>query len=407
MNMKIERSAPVDVPAEFAGARLTAMRDDLPSEWNEPAPMPGGMAGSMPMSEEDMLYQSLAEAGGEGAQGFVSVFRIPTESGRKKEWLARKDVPDFLALGAPWLAEQFGPGEYEIMIYTADKQIFKRPRITIGREAARAQSAGGGASDLSRVMDAMNANFARLAEALSRQAPAPVAPGPSRMDMLNEMMVMKNLFSNPGGNSGGDQMGQLKTMLSLVKEVMPRPEGAEASGVDLLMKLADTFAPAIVKAVENMPANLVPAVEPGQAVPGRAALPVSNLTPEQEGARQMSIKLKGQLMYLCSEAKQDSDPAPYAQIIVNNVPEAVLNQFVNSETWLNELGTFHAGVLEHEAWFSELREEVIAILSDPDNLEADSLKGNGLKGNGLTGNEDSGISSESANPVPVHVPVRK
>lgn len=377
----IERVAPRTLPDGYEDAAVKSLKND--TEWMEPLPIPG-VAETGQLSQEDILYNTLAEAGGEQSEGFVSIFRIHPD-GKKKEWLIRKENLEFQKLGLPFLAERFGAGDYEIMIYSANGTIYRRPRVTIGKEAV-APSVNGSA-DISRVMEVMNANFTRLAETLARSA-QPAAPVQSRTEMLNEMLLYKQLF----GGGGQDQMGSLKSMMEIVRSVMPRPEGAESTGYDLLMKLADSFAPMLASAVEKMPAALTLPAAAVAAAPAQRTLPVAppaqTMTPEQIGAQQMGIKLKMQLVYLCSEAKADSDPGPYAELIVDKVSTDFLNKFVNSEGWLSELAKIHPGVLEHEVWFSELREEVAALLSG----DSDSLTGNQNTGTDGEINPDDSVN---------------
>ena len=73
-----QRGAPVAVPAGFGEARMMATRDDLPPEW-EPAPAIGGGNPDGTFSQEDLLHQTLSEAGGESAEGFVSIWRWPSD----------------------------------------------------------------------------------------------------------------------------------------------------------------------------------------------------------------------------------------------------------------------------------------------------------------------------------------
>lgn len=78
----------------------------------------------------------------------------------------------------------------------------------------------------------------------------------------------------------------------------------------------------------------------------------------------MSLQLKMQLLYLCTQAARDADPGPYAAIIVDQVPEDVLQPLINDPNWLDQLAKFHSNVRQFPEWFNELREAVIEEMQE-------------------------------------------
>jgi hypothetical protein len=171
---------------------------------------------------------------------------------------------------------------------------------------------------------------------------------------MREMLAMKEFFG--GGSRSDNSLDMLAKILPIVKELQPR-EG-ETNLLDTMITLAKEFGPAIQDAVKRTPALI-----PGAAIESPAA--IAPLTPEQAGANQMQIMLKAQLIALCREAAADSDPAPYAAIIVAKVNPEILDKMANNPNWLAELGKIHSGVTMFPKWFGELRECVLEEMQPP------------------------------------------
>ena len=98
----------------------------------------------------------------------------------------------------------------------------------------------------------------------------------------------------------------------------------------------------------------------------------------------MSLQLKMQLLYLCTQAARDSDPEPFAAIICNDVPREALDALINDPNWIDALSKFHPAVKQHADWFNELRDAVTDELIERDRPD-------------LPDPENDAISTESEN----------
>ena len=338
-------------------AEISSIRSDLPfgdeTETIEPSP-------------EDNLRAAVTEVSGqEGQQGFVSIWKI-NENSKKLEYVARREVQDFLSAGGPdFLAKNFGPGDYEVRVYTADSRVFKRPKITISKAAADLVQRNAPVSnngDIAALGKIVVDGFTQLGVMMAQQR----QPVETRAQMLDDLVKMKTIFG--GNNSGMDPLDMFAKMTGIFKSMQPRGEGEG----NVFMELLDKFSPVIMDAMQKnqgqpaLPnpdnAQLPPVARVGVALSaGATAAPA--LSPEQIGAQKMSLQLKMQLVYLCTQASRDSDPAPFAAIIVNDVPREALDAILNDANWLDSLAKFHPGIKQFPEWFNELREAVVDELA--------------------------------------------
>lgn len=324
-------------------------------------------------SEIDVLRAIVTQvSGNEGSQGLVSIWKKDDKTTRMV-YVGEADPSEFLADGPQnFLAEHFGAGEFELKVYTSERKILKRPRVTIsklavdfinrkkGSNSAASVFQGVGNSDIAELGKIMANGFMQLGQLIARSQP----PAQSRMEVLQEIGQMKAIFG--GGNSGADPVEMFTKLAGVFKSMQPRGEN---DGVGGFLDLADRFLPLIkdtlVTAREGASLALPPAAvaSPGQPVRPLAVPPDPVLTPEQQGAKNMSLQLKMQLVYLCSEAARDVDPAPYAEIIVGKVPREVLDTMLADNNWLDSLAKFHDKVKQFPQWFGELRELVLEELA--------------------------------------------
>lgn len=336
-------------------ADVAAMRNDLPFD----------AGGQYEPTEEDRLNSVLSEVGSSGGNGVISIWKL-SEQNKEWEFVAKRDVAGFENEGLPFLAREFGPGSYELRIYNSSKKIHARPKVVISKAAALYAQADrvaepSGGSDITQLGKIMIEGFGKLGELIVSQRAAP-APQESRSAFLAEMLQMKQLFA--GDARGSDPLDMFSKMLPIFKSMAP---GAEPENP--LISVMDRFMPIIGEAYASAKANAAaapaipatPSTQPVRQIQAGApvnAAPAHPPTPEQIGASQMSLALKMQLAYLCSQAKRDSDPAPFAAIIVGDVPREALDKLLNSANWLDELAKFEPKVKQHAEWFEELKEAV-------------------------------------------------
>lgn len=371
------RTRTVNDDPENDGKPLALVPDDLREIYQPPVAQDFA-------TEEEELASVLAEAGGAEGGGSIVVRKVNPQT-RKYEWLIKfHSTADFISLGGvEHLAAKYGGGDYELIVYDSLSHIMKRPKLTISSAAvAEAKSDGG---NVDRLVNVMLEGFKQLAAQQTQLAQQLQRPQETKADWLREMQMMREIFGT--GQQQTDSLGSLAKLIPLVRDLMPRGEG-ETNMLDVFVGLAREFGPALRTAVEKTPALTAALAAPAQ--PGAPTLP-----PEQLGANQMQLMLKAQLAMLCNEAKNNSDPGPYAAIIVDKVSPEVLSNLVNNPDWLNELGKVYAGVKIFPKWFGELREAVIEEMTEPEPEEEHDPV--------LTGTENAGIQP-GTDVEGIHVP---
>lgn len=325
-------------------------RNELPFDGNAPED-----------TEEDRLAAILAEVGQDGTEGLVSIWKV-NETSKKLEYVDRRDTSEFEANGLPYLAKQFGAGDYELRIYGSNKKLVARPRVTISKAAAQvhhAMPAHGSGSDIAGLVAVITEGFQQLGQLIVRAQPQ---TGASRTEILQELMQMKQIF---GGGNNANPIEMFTQMAGVFKQMQPREPGEGSA----FMELVERFSPVIMEAVKNQQALPAPAAGAPQPAGVQHQQPQQpQLTPEQKGAREMSFQLKMQLTYLCAQANRDADPGPYAAIIADQVDREILNGLVNDPDWLSALAKFHNGVNQYPEWFEELRTLVIEEMKPEENL---------------------------------------
>jgi hypothetical protein len=321
--------------------------------------------------EEEEINAALADAGG-GESGGSIVMRLRNPRTGKFEWLGRMLIAEYMSHGGvAHLASKYGGGEYELIIYGADGLILKRPKVTVASSVVAELKADSSLSGVDKLAAAMMEGFRQIAQQQSQFLQQLNRPHESKADWLREMQIMKEMFG-AGGNKQSDLEALVK-VVPLVRDLMPRGEG-ETNFLDVVLRIAQEFGPAIRTAVEKSPALAAPVNAP-PVIP-------TPLSAEQQGANQMQIVLKAQLAMLCREAENDADPQPYAEIIVNKVAPDMLQKLVNNPAWLDDLAKVHPGVKLFPTWFGELRELVVEIMTEPENPD------------NLTGGTEAGKSPE-------------
>lgn len=362
------------------GKSLATMPDDLREVYSTQTPVVQDF-----QTEEDEVNAILSEVGGSEGGGNVVIRKLNAQT-RKLEWLDRCPIADFTGSGGvAYLAKKWGGGEYELLVYDKFNHIIKRPRVTIAASVLPEPKADASPqAGVDKLAGVMLEGFKQLAAQQAQLVQQMQRPAETKADWLREIAMMRELF---GGNNQSDPLGTLAKVIPVVRDLMPRGEG-ETNMLDVFMRLAQEFGPAIKAAVEKTPAltAFVPPAQPGAVT--------QSIPPEQHGANQMQLMLKAKLALLCAKAKADADPGPYAAIICEEVSPEVLSNLVNNPDWLGELAKINPGVKLFPQWFAELREAVIEIMTEA---------GEGPDNENLTGTENAGIQP-GTDVEDIHVP---
>lgn len=108
--------------------------------------------------------------------------------------------------------------------------------------------------------------------------------------------------------------------------------------------------------------------------------PQNNPAPEQAPQQQMSneeIQFRQQLEILVQAAQRDADPDLYADLIEDNLPREIIDQFLSQPNPLEVLSNFHPGVNQYADWFKRLLFSLTHANAGSDNPPDASEHGTG------------------------------
>lgn len=203
-------------------------------------------------------------------------------------------------------------------------------------------------------------------------------PQQSRMDFLREFAMMKQIFFDGGSGQQNSSISQMQETISFLKELGfgPQEKEEDDSFGNLLAKMSPLVAAAVAQG------NNQPQQQPQTPQPQKSPMP---------NPQQMMIKLGVQ--NLLRAASKDSDPAPYAQMILDQMPEEAIREYIASPTALASLQKIDQRVVRYTDWFTQLGEHVKYLLGMESAVA-------GEYGDELYGEEDSGITAKTADHGP-------
>lgn len=196
----------------------------------------------------------------------------------------------------------------------------------------------------------------------------------STIEIAQEFAAIKGLF---GG--GGMDLDNLSKMVSIVKDIGgDGGGGGKTSEMDLFGKMIDQFGPAIIGGMQkdsmpnpslpHMPLQPQPMPIPNPSSPNFPPSPPYPSQPSTQKPDPEIMKLKMALSFLCSKAKENSDPALYADLVLDNAADDEIRALFANSNWLDQLATVHPPVREHAAWFTSLKTAIENILTEPEDV---------------------------------------
>ena len=337
-----------------------------------------------PLIQEDYddvtaLNKVLAELGAdEEGGGFVVVHREVTDNSGKRndEYLDRYPANDFSmeALKARW-----GAGKYKILVYhTSNGQtgLATRKVITIAKSPANETgmtATAPAAVDLAPILQTMQQGFTAMVEAMRQQQPQQQ----SRADMLQEMVMYKELFAHP---QPAQQPTNTLDILKLGIEMAQSGMGGQSDNAwvnKVIDQLAPILMPPIAAAIsgattphaQHQHAPQVPQAAPQLAPPPPAAAkPAVHLNPQQlQEDDPVKIIVVQYLNMLTKAAAKNAPVDEYADSILATVPPsnlAELEAMLRPATWREDLKKYTEAIEVYPAWFTQLRDTVLQFIDD-------------------------------------------
>lgn len=216
--------------------------------------------------------------------------------------------------------------------------------------------------------------------------PAQVTPPPDPIAMI---AALKDIMKPEVRDSS------IETLLKGLELGKELASGGDGDGMaSVIGKGIDTFGPMLEQGLRSRAA----APQPVQA---RVVNPVApQIQQPQEATNVNAFELakllpwmQGQLRALIHQAARQRDPALYAEVFMDNLPEFITPQLLldrfSSASALDDLASLNSGVLNHSRWFEEFRAHVLEYLTTPPEDDDGTAEANEFPLHG-GGNEQRG-----------------
>lgn len=315
----------------------------------------------------DFLVDALTE----DSEAFVSIYReglgppqycdrIPAD---------KYDVAELME----YLKKDFGPGDYRVRVYV-HKKMKANKLITIAgttnKEIVPLKNTGGEVNQiLGTILQTIQQQNRELVDAIR-------GGSSSRREMLEEMMLYKQLFDNGGNNNSFSQLNETIEFLGKI-------------GLNIGEQKEDDGIMGFLGSIAEPLGEIVQGVAKSQKTE-HAKLPQKQLAkPESKKVipNPKTILIKKYIGILIKGAEKNSEPGMYADLILDQIPEKFvveLYNILNGNDWLKTLVGIDARVQKYASWFTNLRNEIILILTAEDESEIDETE------HDIQTNDDSG-----------------
>lgn len=320
----------------------------------------------------DALDGMIAEFSG-AADTVVNVYR--QGEGKNLSFLFRTN-PDEMTGGEIMerCRDNYGTGDYRVHIRKGARLVKNAPfSVEAKKESEKVEQNNG--LDMASVLAIMEQNNARTMQMFSetmrafaeRQNSGPAFdPVAAQASLMQQLVALKGLSEPKDTSKGAIEM--FIQGISLAKDLGPRD--GETNTSDILLKALETFGGPLVEAAGKM--RELGAPVNGQAAPGPDGQAAADAQREKEmGIRNMM--LKQQLGFLVQNAAAGKNPELYAELLLDQLGEKTVLDFVAQPDALQKLVAINPDVQTHSQWFEALRAAILELTGragDTDHNEA-------------------------------------
>lgn len=300
------------------------------------------------------------------------------------------------------IRDEYGPGEYRVHVRQGEGLIANRP-ITIAEKLDRPETEDKkpdsfGPGEFIALMQAQQSNtqamFAQVMTAMAEafkgaqsQQPA-VDPVAMQNSVLQGMVTLKQL-SEDGKKPDVDPVQLLIKGIELSQNLAPKT--GETNTTDVLLKGLEMF-PMLAQAGQRQPspgqghtnppvgldgqkpvhALKGPPQQP-EAAPGKVA---TTEPPKQPDENEMiMLQAKANLAFLCKQAQGNKDPGLYAELVLDQMGEEQVMEFIGKPDAIETLAKIDANVAVYQGWFLALRNAILELTSDENQEHDDAVPG--------------------------------
>jgi DNA-binding FrmR family transcriptional regulator len=318
--------------------------------------------------EYDSIQQVRMQLGEAPDSATIHIYRV-REVRKNEAWLFETTPGEFKQ---ERILQEYGAGLYRV-IGTWPKGSGRRG-LFINRLITVEEPLGGivrkveQPSDNKEVMvaiAAMQSGFekAMLAIAGAIQSNAQVQPKETETDFLNKMLVYQKLFT-PATVAQSDPLESISKILALKNQLDLLGGG---NGESSIMPTLLTMAKPIIEGLtaqqtqQKINAQALPLQHPIEPIPPQESEPMNPMVA-------MYIKT------LISAAEKQSDPGVYAELILDQMPDNMLDDLLNDKHWFDKLSHAVPAIKPHEAWFKSVHENMVELTTDPEDDTSESIE---------------------------------
>lgn len=323
--------------------------------------------------EDVALANLLADIGGIDSESRVNVYRALQSKGMKGGAYLFSCHPAEFSLDK--LRDAYGGGDYRVHV-RSNGRLVANQLVSI-EEAKKPQPdiimpARTDSSDVTKLGELMMQGFQQLGQLVAQSVGRPQSDASqTRRELLQDMVTMKQLF----GDSRSDPSSIMEMFLRGVEFAKGdgSPPPGESTATDVLLEAMRTFGRPIAEAaMSQLPkAGALPQVGV-MAAPG-AVPPLPNPAPEQSpqpaaaNPDQLSEHDNMMRMYvamLVNLAREQRDPSLYAELILDQAPENMIEQILALPDVTEYLAKWAPEVRRHREWVESLKAEIVQLLQE-------------------------------------------
>lgn len=266
------------------------------------------------------------------------------------------------------LRDSYGSGDYRVHVREGHRIVGNKGFSVEAAAVAEVAAVKDNSSDMMAMMMAqMNNQQALMITAIeafgNRTPPATPDPAAQQLAMVQILATLKEIATPATPQNADDGVERLIQGITLAQK-LGKGDG-ETNTSDILMEGLRQFAPAIAQATtQGLAAQGVPGA-PG--APQLAPPPQGEPTPEQAAMFQQTL-LRTQLKFLVKNAQEGRNPELYAELLLDQVGEEKLLEFIGAPDAMDKLIALVPEVETVRPWFERMR-VVILELTAPENAD--------------------------------------
>ncbi len=350
-------------------AELSALAEQVEAQTDQPNVILQGLYAELGIEEEL-----------DDARVYVSKINYDGMNHEGRVWDGDAEACNMQTIG-----KRFGSGQYRVKVYVKHP-VTRKPVLKTSKEigvildaedearlkAPIAPPAQSGGLTMADVQVMIQQGIGSILPTIQQAIQPPQNP----LGMMKELAeVMRTLQPPPApAQTGGlSQMKDMIEIVHLMREGNEAPIGPGAGTMDVLMKLAEKFGPALASVVQQQAAQQAPAQQPVPQVTMPALqnnpAPAVQPTPtEDEAMKAQEMQLRMGIGFLVSMAEAKAAPEPYADVILDNVGDEMVNNWLAlPEGPLPTLIKIDPRVEQHRAWFERVVAELrVAMTPETD-----------------------------------------